>query len=107
MPTLMSLSVFNTNRCWLILVTCYAVAVVMTLSADGANFCTTKQTTINDPATVEWVNKLVSAIGEDTACHIDRADDDQGSFVLNTPCNIFAGRVLERVYRPTVSLDVT
>lgn len=72
--------------------------IATTTAIFGQSPCQTSATTINDPATNAWADKLISALGEDDACHVERADDDQAAFTANTPCNIFAGRVIDRVY---------
>jgi len=76
--------------------TASSVATACCFTVQGQ--CKTDQTNINDSVTVAWTDKLIDALGEDNACQVQRADDDQDRFTANTPCNIFAGRVMERMY---------
>jgi hypothetical protein len=77
------------------------LCVVLTAASAAAQPtppCQTNQTTINDPATVAWTNKLVSALGTVSACQLQRSDDDQGAITVNTACNIFVGTVIDNLY---------
>jgi hypothetical protein len=49
---------------------------------------------LNANVTVDWVNRLISAIGEDESCRVDGPRES----LQSSACNIFVGRVLERVY---------
>jgi hypothetical protein len=77
------------------------LCLIMTAASNPAQSpspCQTSQTTINDPATIAWTNKLVSALGTVSACQLQRSDDDQGAITVNTACNIFVGTVIDNLY---------
>lgn len=50
---------------------------------------------VNAPETVNWSGKLLSALAEDQACSQASSDD---AFAATSACNIFVGRVLQKVY---------
>jgi hypothetical protein len=52
-------------------------------------------TNINAPETVSWTNTLLNAIAEDAFC--SQASSD-AAFAATSACNIFVGRVLQKVY---------
>jgi hypothetical protein len=86
-------------RAWcLVGVLVFSARFLTARTAIGEDWCSTSDASVNDPSTVAWANRLVGALGEDSACQLSRADDDQAAFTANTPCNVFAGRVLERLY---------
>jgi len=71
----------------------FVVSIVFPSSFVSADGC---DKNIDDPATNAWTGKLISAIGEDNACQAILADSD--SFAATSACNIFVGRVINRVY---------
>jgi hypothetical protein len=59
--------------------------------------CSDAVPNISAPETVAWVNKLIGAIGEEESCNTEGPQET----LQSGACNIFVGRVLERVYGVT------
>jgi hypothetical protein len=69
------------------------VLTMLLVGAPAVAFATCEN--VNAPETVSWSGKLLSALAEDQACSQASSDD---AFAATNACNIFVGRVLQKVY---------